>query len=101
MSEHDIDFEGGEVLCLVVSMLGAITPSFRAVSLRCTPEAVSVFFVLSSEDIESREEIEEIMCDFESFHDGRLDINSVVLVDSSTPITELDVGRRLVYHRKE
>jgi hypothetical protein len=97
MNKHE---ENTQVLNLVQAMLGSITPNFRVVSLECNPNAVRLYFLLEHESSEDREEIDEIIFEFEALQSSRIDVELVVCVDTRA-LDELEILGRMVYARKE
>ncbi len=96
----DIHKENAQVLHLVQAMLGGITPNFRAVFLKCNPDGVDLNFLLQHESEEDREEIEDIVFEFEALQLSGIDVEVIVSVDTR-PLDELRLSGRMIYARRE
>jgi hypothetical protein len=96
----DLDRENSLVLSLLHAMIGAITPNFRAVSLNCQADGVSICFVLEQDNPEDGGEIDNIVFEFSALEPCNLDLHVFVRVKSSPPY-ELNIPGRMVYARKE
>ena len=88
-----------QVANIVQAMLGSISWNFRAVSLVSDEASAVLYFVLEQDHPEDREEIADIVFEFEALQTSNIDVNVVIAV-SSGPMT-LDTPGRLVYLRKE
>jgi len=94
--------ENTQVLNLVQAMLGSITPNFRYVFLKCTPTGVLLHFLLEHENLEDREEIDEIVFEFEALQLQFIDVEVVVSVDKrALGDLNIPIPDRTVYGRKE
>lgn len=89
---------------LVQALCGAITPNFRRITLLPQRPEVRVEFVLEVESAEDREEIEDIITDFDVY---LMDVGTSgfalkwgTTVDSGA-LTPVDAPTRVVYRRKE
>ena len=97
--DHDrLAWENRQVLNLVQALIGAVTPNFRGVTLECLTEKVMLHFVIDYESEADREEIDDVVFEFEALQSTNVQVEVVVVV-SQEPIVEL-AGRR-VYGRKE
>ena len=93
--------ENTQVLNLVQAMVGSITPNLRRVTLEVgAPDFVKIRFVLEREDPVDREELEDIVFEFEALQEGNVEVDMDVIVDAR-PIHEMDLPGRVVFGRKE
>jgi hypothetical protein len=91
--------ENSQVLRLVQALIGAITPSMRAIALEWYPPRVGLHFLLERDDPRDRDEIADIASEFEALQDGPLDLDVVITVtDARLPVV---VPWRMVYRRNE
>lgn len=81
-------------------MLGSITSNFRAISLEINEADVVLHFVLERERSEDREEIEDIVFEFEALQMTGIAVEVDVSVDTR-PVAELALPGRMIYLRKE
>jgi hypothetical protein len=96
-----LNFENFQVLNLVQALLGSIGSNFRYISLICCEEKkVTLFFIIENDRLEDREEIEDIMFEFEALQDSFINDEVIIKVDSR-PLREIDLVGRRVYVRKE
>jgi hypothetical protein len=96
-----LNFENFQVLNLVQALLGSIGSNFRYISLICSEEKkVTLFFIIENDRLEDREEIEDIMFEFEALQDSFINDEVIIKVDSR-PLREIDLVGRRVYVRKE
>jgi hypothetical protein len=95
-----VDFENLQVLHLVQAMLGRITPDFRAISLVCKDGAVVLHFILEQDRAESRDEVEDIVFEFEALQQSNIAV-TVTLSVKSGQLEEVDAPGRVVYLRRE
>ena len=87
------------IVNLLTSMLGSITPNWRAVFLRITCTSVSVTFVLASDSPDDRAEISDVEFEFAALQPA-YELMITVAVDTS-PIEKLANAGQLVFARKE
>ncbi len=94
--------ENASVLMLVQAMLGAISPNFRAVSLQIeTGGVVHLYFILENENADDREEIDDLVCEFEALSGGPVSIVAHVEIYSGEWAAGADSIRgRPVFMRK-
>ena len=93
--------ENVQVLNLVQAMIGAISSNFRRVTLEVSESgAVHLRFVLAREDLNDREEIEDISFSFATLQTRDIDIKVDVFVDHR-PISDLELAGRVIFARKE
>ncbi len=92
--------ENLQVLRLTQAMVGAITANFRRVSMEVSPLGVLVRFLLEKESAEDREEIEDILFEFEALQEQAIELDVEIQVDSR-PLSSLILKGRPVLGRKE
>lgn len=93
--------ENLQVLNLVQAMVGAISPNLRRVVLEVpSADAARVVFLLEHESAEDREEIRDMVFEFEALQDRATDVKVEILVDAR-PLDDLKLAGRVVYGRKE
>lgn len=94
--------ENDRALDLVQAMLGLITPNFRMVTLEVRDAGgVTLNFLLQTESAADREEIADIVFEFEALQDRIRDVQVRVFVDDRPLETvEFPPGRR-VFARRE
>lgn len=89
---------------LVQSMVGAITPNFRRITLLAEAPELVVEFVLEHENAEDREEIADIVAELDcllgDFPRRDLTVRAETTVGAG-PLAPLKAGVRFVYGRKE
>ena len=95
-----LDQENMQILNLVQAMLGSITPSIRQVSVALSSVGVRLYFVLEGDSSSDREEIEDIVFEFEALQSSQVGVDVEVLVDMR-PLHKLGLPGRLVYSRTE
>jgi hypothetical protein len=102
MRSKNIDEENARALDLVQALIGAITPNFRRVSLSMDREdgAITLFFLLATEDAGDREEIEDIAFEFDVLLPQSVKVIVEVVVDSRS-LDEVDVPGRVVFGSRE
>jgi hypothetical protein len=91
--------ENRQVVNLNQALLGAISPNFRAVAIRCQ-DAIVLTFLLEEDAAEDREEIEEVALAFEALQSGPVSVSTEILV-STKPLADITLAGRLVYYRRE
>ncbi|MBC3776681.1 hypothetical protein [Pseudomonas sp. SWRI99] len=89
-----------QVLMLVQSMLGAITPNFRMVVLSRDDDAWVIMFYLQDDLEKDVEEVNDIICRYSAYQDSNLQLKwEIVFGCGELPVVpEAD---RVVYRRKE
>ena len=88
------------VLDLVQAMIGAISDTFRRVTIEVGKERVLLRFLLEREDDIAREEIDDIAFEFEALQERDLNTEVVVMVDAR-PMADLALPGRVVFGRRE
>jgi hypothetical protein len=92
--------ENCQVVNLVQSLLGLVTPNLRCVNLETREDGhVCVWFVVERDDPSTREDVEDIVGDFDALQMGTI-LSHELLVDAR-PRHEIRVPGRPVYWRKE
>lgn len=84
---------------LMQAMLGSVTPNWRAVFVKNENDELLLTFVLAVDSPDDRDEIEEVVFEFEALEPSRKTSISV-LVDRS-PLASLAERGQLVFARKE
>lgn len=82
MKKHEI--ENNYILSLIQAMLGAISNNFRAVWITVEGEKLNICFLLYTENNEDREEIEDIIFEFEALQGKIIDITSNIIINDKT-----------------
>ncbi len=94
------DAENQYVLGLVQALLGGVTPNLRAAAIECVGDEVRLVFLLRNESPEDREEIDDIVFEFEALQETVINLDIKVVV-SNKPLETLGLPRRKVYLQKE
>ncbi len=90
-----------QVLNLVQAMIGYVTPNFRMVTVEVAESgAVTLTFLLENDSEEDREEISDIVFEFEALQEQGHDVDVNVVVDDQALHLIVPPGR-CVYGRKE
>ena len=98
---NKIEYENLQVIQLSQALLGAVSNNMRAVSININ-EGIEVYFLLEYESPNDREEIEDIIFEFEALQENILASNITDKTTVSSKSYELvQVPGRLVYKRKE
>jgi hypothetical protein len=80
MEKHEI--ENYYILALLQAMLGAISNNFRAIWLIADEEKLDVFFLLSKESNEDREEIGDIIFEFEALQKRIINVTPHIVINN-------------------
>ena len=80
--------ENVQFINLTQALVGAITTNFRVVTFECTSEKICIWFLLGEEDPRDREEVEDIVAEFEAFQTSAVDVSFVIII-SQEPLAEL------------
>jgi len=80
-------------------MLGSITPNFRAISLVATESSVALHFLLEQDRPNDRDEIEDIVFEFEALQLSNIAVK-VQVGASDQPIADLALPGRRIYLEK-
>ena len=96
----NLEQENAQVLNLVQAMAGFVTPNFRIVTIEVTRKGVVLRFLFERDDPQDREEIEDIVFEFEALQMTGVRTRVDILVDNRS-IHEIEVPGRIVYGRKE
>jgi hypothetical protein len=94
-----LEEENRQILNLLQALLGAVLPTFRAVSITCR-ESILLTFLLSEDSQEAREEIEDIEFEFFALQTGPILVSTEVII-SSISIADVRLPGRLVFLRRE
>jgi len=89
-----------QVLMLVQSLLGAVSPNFRMVTLGHDGKQWRLRFFLEEDSPEDREEIEDAVSEFEALQQGGIHYDIEVLV-TSEPIPWPSMPERVIFRRRE
>lgn len=93
--------ENAQVLNLIQAMLGAISPNMRRVALQMADDGgVHLRFLLAKDDEDDREEIDDIVFEFEALQSRNVRVEVSILVGDQ-PLSEIDLPGRLVFGRRE
>lgn len=87
-------------LNLVQALLGAVSPNFRMVTLSEDDGMWKFVFVLEHEDADDREEILDVVSEFDALQSGPVEREVVITADSG-PLEWPDPPARVVYRRRE
>ena len=87
------------VLSLVQALVGSVSPNFRRVGLRVSAASVGIQFVLEQESESDREEIEDILFEFEALQVGPVEVHASVQIHDGD-LRELNLYPRPVFGRK-
>ena len=99
VGETNLEEENRQVLNLMQSLFGAVSPNFRAVSIVVEDEII-LHFLLEKDIEEDREEIEDIEFEFSALQDRLVTVNIEIVV-SDKPLTENQLPGRGVFLRRE
>ena len=98
-AQHEI--ENRYIVSMVSALYGAISSNLRAVTLSdATETAVTFHFLLGVESQEDRDEIEDIIFEFEALQNQAIDCNAFVHVGQGFEHFKALPGRG-IFHRKE
>jgi hypothetical protein len=92
--------ENAQVLNLVQAMLGSISPNFRAVCLLGAEGSVALRFILEQANEADREEIDEIVFEFEALQSSGVAVDVEVVTEAGI-LTDEVLSGRLVFSRRE
>lgn len=95
--------ENCHLVNLVHALVGAITPNFRCVTFTCSDDEVAIYFLLEREDSCDREEIDDVIAEFEALQLGGIDVSFGIVVsqDPRWEVLESRLPGRMVFARKE
>jgi len=95
------NFETIQVLHLMQALIGAVSWNFRRVTLELTSDGgVRLRFLLERECAEDRDEIDDVVFEFEALQSARNEVDVEVLVDDR-PIQDIVLPGRVIYGRRE
>ena len=93
--------ENAQILNLIQAMIGSISSNLRWVTLEVPKsDSVHLRFLFDRDDVDDREEIEDITFEFAALQIKDIDIDVDVIVDRR-PISDLELPGRVVFGRKE
>lgn len=103
--ELDLNTKNAITVMLVQALWGAISPNFRMIALRFSEPEWELLFVLERDDAADREEIEDVVGEFDALllglNAGNISFETRVAIDSK-PLAALDpVQWRTVFRRRE
>ncbi len=96
-----LEYENAQVLNLVQALIGAISPNFRRVYLSTISENVKLSFIIEKDVKSDREEISDIVSEFEALQIKFVDIDFEIIVNSNKDLEFDFQDQRTVYARKE
>lgn len=96
----DLNYENLQIANLVRAMLGSISPNFRAISISFKNTDISLFFLLEKDLAEDREEIDDIVFEFEALQLSYVKMDVKVEINDR-PRSELTMPEILIYLRRE
>ena len=89
-----------QVLILVQALVGAVSPNFRMVTLGHDGQRWHLRFFLEEDRFEDREEIEDILCQYEAMQDQGLSYDFEVRAGSNV-LPSILAPERVVFRRRE
>jgi hypothetical protein len=94
--------ENIQVLNLVQAMLGSISENFIAVFLKCFDTGVKIYFFLKIDSSKDRDEIDDIIFEFEALQSSMVDVDFEIIINS-IPQSEIDIDKygRMVLSMRE
>lgn len=98
----NLAYENQQALALVQALWGVISPNFRSVSFQCLGEAVQIYVILEHEDATDREEIEDLVPEFEALQDKAVEVKVKTFISAEpwkTGVNEIP-GRPVYVRRK-
>jgi hypothetical protein len=94
--------ENEMTLALVQALLGAPSPNFRAVTIETRPTEILIRVYLESESIIDREEVDDLLAEFEALHTKPIKTEIEVIVSSQRwPTGVNSLAGRPVYARRD
>ncbi len=81
-------------------MVGAVSSNIRRVGIQRDNEGVRVQFILEQDSKEDREEIEDILFEFEALQSGPVEVEARVLIHAGE-LQAVELYPRAVYCRRE
>lgn len=96
------DFENQVALDLMQVLLGVLTPNIRGVSFTHKNRKVTVHYLLEKDSAEDREEVEDMLAEFEALQPGPFDISYDISIYAGVLANGVgSLKGRPVYARKE
>jgi hypothetical protein len=94
--------ENDMTLALVQALLGVPSPNFRAVTIETRPTEILIRVYLESESTIDREEVDDLLTEFEALHTEPINTEIEVIVSSrSWPTGVNSLAGRPVYARRD
>jgi hypothetical protein len=87
-------------LSLVQGLLSNITQQMRAVSIAVTSDHVAIWFFVSEMDPETKDAIDDAICEFDALTEGGYDLDVKIETDAR-PLGEFPNRGRFVFARLE
>jgi len=97
---NDLERENRWVLDLVQAMVGAVSSNVRRVGIQLDNEGIRIQFILERDTEEDREEIEDILFEFEALQNGPVAVEASVLIHAGD-LQAIALYPRVVYGRRE
>jgi len=94
------DLVNNMVLSLVQALCGAISPNFRMVTLCLDGETWLITFFIEFDNADDREEIVDVVAEFEALQSAMIRLNFSVIVSTEDLIWP-EFPARVVFRRKE
>jgi len=101
MNDHTLNGENAQVLMLVQPLIGRITCDILAVLLDFNKNVSNVYFVVKENSSQCREQIEDIIFEYESLQDGSTEVVSNILECDTKSYQSIASLGRFVFQRKE
>lgn len=107
MNQHlDLNDKNKVTVMLVQALLGAISPNFRLVAIELTEPSWQLLFVLEKEDNHDREEIEDVVGEFDGLLLGLSNVGThnflvnILVSDKELPVLNPS-SWRVAFRRRE
>lgn len=100
MSAPSLESWNHQVLMLVQALLGAVSPNFRMVTLGHDGHRWQIRFYLQEDRAEDREEIADILSEFDAFQSQGVEYGTEVQV-TAVELPQPLATERMVYRRRE
>jgi hypothetical protein len=98
----NLEHENRQVLALLQAVMGRISTNMRVIALVPRGREATLKFLLEEESNEDREEIDDMLFEYQSYWDSFEDceVNAEVVVIGNRNLTHEDGEGRLIYVRK-
>jgi hypothetical protein len=98
----NLEYENQQALTLMQALLGVISPNFRSVSFECNGENVQIYVILEHEDTEDREEIFDLVSEFEALKQKNIPVKvETIISDVPWKNGVCEIPGRPVYVRRK